>query len=501
MGLNYDLLIRQSLIFDGSGDSPFEADIAVSGQHIAFIGDAGAATAIREIDAAGLAVSPGFIDVHTHDDFAPFSHPDMGFKTRGGVTTCIVGNCGFGAAPLAAAKEVSGGILPLDNVSSYEGHRGYAAALESCALGANIGVLAGHGTFRMAAMGRKDQVPDDREMRLMKSHLQEALEAGVFGLSTGLIYEPGRNALTDEIADLASEMRGTKALYATHMRDEGPGLVDSVKETIEIGRTAGVPVQISHHKAAGRSNWGLVQQSLAEIEAAQARGENVHADQYPYTAGSTKLQAVLQNGALTPEGGIGDPGIASARPEDIVVASAPGHQEWEGQSIAELAALFGLSPRSTAEKIATDCPGTSVVLHLMSEDDVQTVMRHSSTMIGSDGIPTLDGKPHPRLYNSFARVLGHYARDLKLMSQASAIHRMTEMSAKKFGLVGRGRLAEGCFADLVLFDADNIIDRGTYKRPNQYPDGIHLVVVNGHIVVEHDRVVPAGSGTVLRRVD
>jgi N-acyl-D-amino-acid deacylase len=498
----YDLLLRNITIFDGNGEDPFVGDVGISGDKIAFIGDAGAAVAGREIDGGGLALAPGFIDVHTHDDFAPFSHPDMSFKTRGGVTTCIVGNCGFGAAPFAAARKVAGGLLPLGDVTAYEGHGGYAKAVAACSLGANIAVLAGHGTFRMSAMGRDDRVPDDKEMREMKNLLNEALDAGVFGLSTGLIYEPGRYAALDEVAELAAEMKGTRALYTTHMRDEGPGLVSSVKEAIEIGKRAGVPVQISHHKAAGRANWGLVSRSLAEIEAAQARGENVHADQYPYTAGSTKLVSVMQNGALSEvSDGSGDAGIASARPEDIVIASAPDHSQWEGKSIADLAQSMDLTPHAAAEKIIEKAPGTSVVLHMMSEKDVQTVLRHPSTMIGSDGIPTLDGKPHPRLYNSFARVLGHYSRDLKLLSLAVAVHRMTGMSADKFGLVGRGRIVVNHFADLVLFDANRIIDKGTYQDPNQYPDGIYMVIVNGRPVVEQDKVIREKAGSLLCRSD
>jgi len=500
MAKRYDLLIRDADVFDGTGAEPVRADVGVEGTHIALVGDAGAATAASEIVASGLALSPGFIDVHTHDDFAAFAHPDMAFKTRGGVTTCVVGNCGFGAAPFAAAAQVGGDLLSIDGLEPYDGHAGYAAALDQRGIGANIGMLAGHGTFRLAAMGRDDRAPDERELEVMKSHLREALDAGVLGMSSGLIYEPGRYAATDEIAELAAEMRGTGALYATHMRDESTGLLDSVNEAIEIGNRAGVPVQISHHKAAGRASWGLVKDSLKLIEAAQARGESVHADQYPYTAGSTMLRAVLQNGAFA-ESASGDVGIAAALPADVVVASAPGHPEWEGQSIEVLSATFGLPPRAAAEKVVAEVPGASVVLHMMSEDDVQAVLRHPSTMIGSDGIPTLDGKPHPRLYNSFARVLGHYSRDLKLMSIATAIHRMTGMSAQKFGLADRGEIRVGAAADLVLFDAGAVIDKGTFDNPNQYPDGIIHVIVNGKPVVQNGQVTPARPGTVLRRAN
>ena len=494
----YDTLIREALVYDGAGAAPATADVALDGERIALVGDAGSATAKIEIAAAGLALAPGFIDVHTHDDFAALLHPEMTFKTLGGVTTCIVGNCGFGAAPFPAASKILEELVPAAAIPAYEGHAGYAEAAETAGLGANIGVLAGHGTIRAAAMGADDRPPTDAEMAEMKGHLREALDAGVLGLSTGLIYEPGCHAATDEIVELAAEMRGTGALYATHMRDEGPGLLTAVGEAIEIGARAGVPVQISHHKAAGRDNWGLVNDSLRLIEDAQARGEDVHADQYPYTAGSTTLRAVLRNGAFT-DTPTGDPGIASVLPEDVVIASAPGKEAWEGQSIEALSVAFGLPPRATAERVVETVPGASVVLHMMSEADVQTVLCHHSTMIGSDGIPTLDGKPHPRLYNSFARVLGHYARDEGLMPIETAIHRMTGMSARKFGLTDRGAIRADAFADLVLFDPATVIDTGTYEDPNRYPEGIHRVFVNGRQVVQDGHPTDARPGRVLRR--
>lgn len=498
MSHHFSTLIREALVYDGSGAAPATADVALDGDRIALVGDAGGASSESEIDGRGLALAPGFIDVHTHDDFAALVQPAMTFKTLGGVTTCIVGNCGFGAAPFPAATQMLEELVPTDSIAPYDGHKGYATALEAAGLGANIGVLAGHGTIRLAAMGPDDRAPSDAEMAEMKSHLREALDAGVLGLSTGLIYEPGCHAATDEIAELAGEMRGSGALYASHIRDEGPGLLDSVSEAIEIGARAGVPVQISHHKVAGRDNWGLVGQSIKLIEAAQARGEDVHADQYPYTAGSTMLRAVLRNGAFSDDPA-GDPGIAAARPSDVVIASAKERPEWEGQSIEALAADFGLSPRAAAERVVEAVPGASVILHMMSEADVQTVLCHHSTMIGSDGIPTLDAKPHPRLYNTFARVLGHYARDEGLMPMETAIHRMTGMSADKFGLTDRGRIAEGAFADLVLFDPATVIDTGTFEDPNRYPEGIHGVFVNGRAVVKHGQPTDQRPGQVLRR--
>ncbi|MCP5202232.1 MAG: D-aminoacylase [Gammaproteobacteria bacterium] len=493
----YDVLIRGATVYDGSGGVPFEADVAIDGERIAAIGSLDGASAALEVDGSSHALAPGFIDVHTHDDFACLQHPDMAFKTRGGVTTCIVGNCGFGAAPHAAALEMIGALAPAAAVPDYAGHAGYLAALEAARPALNVGMLAGHGTLRLAAMGRAARAPEAAELRAMEDALDEALEAGALGLSSGLIYEPGRYAATEELIALARRMRGTGALYASHLRDEAAGLVDAVGEAIAIGEAAGVPVQISHHKAAGRDNWGRVAETLRLIESAQARGLAVHADQYPYTAGSTLLRAVLDNGAFRDD--VAPGGIGRVTPDDVVVAAAPGQAGWEGQSIAALAGLLGLAPRAAAEHVVAHAPGATAIIHMMSEDDVQAVLRHPSTMIGSDGIPTLDGRPHPRLYNTFARVLGHYVRDLGVLPLAEAVHRMTGFAAAKFGLVDRGTVRAGAFADLVLFDPATVIDRGTFEAPNRYPAGIVDVFVNGARVVAGGVPTAARPGRVLRR--
>jgi len=497
MNKSYDVLIRNAQVYDGEGGQPTNVDVAVESDRIARIGSLDGCTAKLEVEASGLVLSPGFIDVHTHDDFAALLHPDMGFKSRGGVTTCIVGNCGFGAAPFSEAINNLGTLVPSAGIVPYEGHAGYAAAVESSAPGVNIGVLAGHGTIRKAAVGSVDRDLTDRELSEMKEYLLEALDAGVFGISSGLSYDPGRYARTDELVELVSVMRGTGALYATHMRDEATGLAESVAEAIEIGARGGVGVQISHHKARGRESWGLVNESLKLIEAAQLRGEDVHADQYPYTAGSTSLKTVLENGAFAQGNGAG--AMRNVPPADVVIASAPGHSDWEGRSFAELSAEFNQAPITVAQIIVGQAPGTTVILHMMSEEDVQRVLRHPSTMIGSDGIPTLEGKPHPRLYNSFARVLGHYARDLGLFDLSTAIYRMCGFPARKFGLRDRGVVKEGAFADLVLFDAGTVIDMGTFENPNQYPVGIRQVFVNGRVAVLDGEVLPLRHGRVLRR--
>jgi N-acyl-D-amino-acid deacylase len=497
MPKTYDLIIRDVEMFDGMGSDPTHCDVGVEQDRISVIGTLENVTATTEISGAGKSLSPGFIDVHTHDDFAALAQPDMGFKSKGGVTTCIVGNCGYGAAPFAAAKTMLGKLTPEFDIEPYEGHAGYADAVEESRPGVNIGVLAGHGTFRLAAVGNDDRPPSDKEMTVMKSYMAEALDAGVLGLSSGLIYEPGKYARTDELIELCGTMEGSGALYATHIRNEGSGLLDAVGEAITIGAKARVPVQISHHKAMGRENWGLVDHSLELIVASQGRGESVHADQYPYTAGSTSLRAIIDNGAFTSSESSGGFGLLGA--QDVIVASCHRHPEYEGKSIAELSAEMSLSPRDTAIAVADSSPGTTAILHVMSEDDVQTVLRHHSTMIGSDGLPTLSGKPHPRLYNTFARVLGHYARDLGLMDMSTAIHRMCGFPAKKFGLTHRGVIEEGAFADLVLFDSKTLLDKGTIENPNHFPSGIDRVIVNGVTTVQNGQLVGSRAGRLLKR--
>ena len=498
MTQRHDVLIRNAQIFDGSGAAPFEADVAVEADRISTVGSVSGEAAL-EIDASGLALAPGFIDVHTHDDFAAILYPEMAFKLLGGVTTCVVGNCGMGAAPYPAASAMARAFHPNHALPAWEGYGGYLDLLDASPPSVNVAALVGHGTLRLSAMGSEKREPTGSEMQQMKDLLAEGLEAGAVGLSTGLIYEPGRHARTDEIAELAAEMAGRDRLYTTHMRNEGARLLESVEEAIEIGERAGVPVQISHHKASGRENWGRVAESLGLIERAQQRGLDVHADQYPYTAGSTVLAAIAQDRGLAPasENGVGG-GLGRTPPGDVVVASTRSHPEWEGRSVAEFASEWGIDGQAAAERILALEPMATCVIHSMSEDDVQLVMRHPSTMIGSDGIPSLEGRPHPRLYGSFARVLGRYSRELGIFPLEEAIYRMTGFAAQKFRLPDRGRVREGGFADLVVFDPETIIDEGSYEDPHRPPRGIAQVFVNGHHSVRDGAHTSERSGTTLR---
>ncbi len=491
----YDFIIRGARIYDGSGAPPSTGDVAVRGDRIVEVGELTGAAA-RKIDARGLGVAPGFIDVHSHDDFAIFVTPEMDFKTMQGVTTDVVGNCGLGAAPFGVSSRMFVSMGADAKIPTWDRYPGYFDAIDRNPPSLNVAVLAGHGTLRFAAMGNEQGKPTESEMAEMRACLVEALDAGAVGLSTGLIYEPGRYARTEEIVALAREMAGGRGLYASHMRDEGAGLLASIRETIHIGEAAGVPVQISHHKASGADNWGMVRESIKLIEQANARGMNVTADQYPYIAGSTILAAVVQNGALgeKPRGGMG-----RVPADKVLFASTPRHPQYEGMTLRELSDLWGMTELDAAQRILDEEGANAVVVtEMMNEEDVRTVMRHRSTMIGSDGIAA-GSRPHPRLYGTFPRVLGHYARDGGLMPLHEAIHRMTGFPATKFKLEGRGFLRAGSFADIVVFDPASIIDMATYQEPRRYPQGINHVFVNGVEVARDGHHTGARPGRALRR--
>ena len=492
----YDLVIHGATLYDGTGAPGLKADLGVRGDRIAAIAPAIAADGAARIDATGLALAPGFVDVHTHDDFAAVLVPELGFKVLGGVTTVVVGNCGMGAAPWHQACGYAAAFHPGQKLPAWDGYAGYLAYLDAEPPSCNVAALVGLGAVRAAVLGGEARAPDARELDAMRAIVREGVEAGCVGVSSGLIYEPGKYAQQDELAALAAEARANGGLYATHMRDEGLGLLDSVRESIEVGRRAGVPVQISHHKASGRNNWGRVRDSLRLIEEARARGVDVTADQYPYTAGSTSFAAVVQNGAFRSDspGGLGQLSAA-----EVLIASAPKHPEWEGRRLDELARSWDVPAEQASERIlAGEGEACFVVLFTMDEADIRTVLAHPTTMIGSDGVPA-GGKPHPRLYGCFARILGHYVREAPVLDLATAIHRMTGMPAAKFQLIDRGAVRSGAFADLVVFDPARIADIATYDDPRRFPTGIRAVYVNGTEVARDGRHTGARPGRACRR--
>lgn len=491
----HDLVIRGGTVLDGTGAPGVRGDVAVDGDRITAVGAVTGRGAV-EVDARGLAVCPGFIDVHSHDDFAVLLDPAMPFKVMQGVTTDVVGNCGSGVTPYAAAwarfGRMHGGATP---PAEWKGTAGYLARVDEVSPSLNVAVLVGHGTARFGAMGGvARRAPTAAELDRMRDLVREGADAGAVGLSTGLIYEPGKYAATEEVVALARALEG-RGLYATHMRNEAERLLEAVAEAIRIGEEAGVPVQISHHKVGGRENWGKVRESLALIEAARAHGLDVTADQYPYTAGSTSLAAVVDNGAF--RGGEG--GIGRLAAEDVLIASAPRHPEREGRRLSDFCGEWGLDAQGAAERLVREeGEGCFVVVFVMDEADVRTVMAHPTTMIGSDGVPA-GSKPHPRLYGCFPRVLGRYVREERVLDLPTAVHRMTGMPAARFGLAGRGVVRPGAFADLVVFDPARVADTATYEEPCAFPAGIHAVYVNGVAVARDGRHTGARPGRALRR--
>ncbi len=484
-----DLSIRNVSVLDGTGSEAFMADVYVTGGRISTV-DTGMAggSAAREIDGRGLTLAPGFIDTHAHDDGAFFRHPGMEFKLAQGVTTVVSGNCGFSAIPADPDQDsvaASGGILAglAGEFTDLDGY--FQAALERRPAINNM-MLVGHNTVRTLVMGMDQRAPTPAERGAMHDHVKLAMDQGACGFSTGLIYRPGRWSETDEVIELASTARDYDALYTTHMRNEGDHLLDAVDETLLIGREAGVHAHISHHKSAGRQNWGRIRESLAKVDAALAAGQRVTLDVYPYTAGSGRMIEYFNLDRISRD-------LA----EVIRIASCPAFREYEGRMVADIAAEAGEDVTETVHRILTAPRGdrTICIQFIIDEADVETNLAHADMMVGSDGIPDLRGKPHPRLFGTFPRVLGHYVRERGVLALPEAVRRMTSLSAETFGMTERGQIREGYWADLVLFDPATIIDGATYDAPQTEPEGIQLVIVNGAVAYERWDAEQAGVHT------
>ncbi|MCH7719139.1 MAG: D-aminoacylase, partial [Chloroflexi bacterium] len=449
----------------------------------------------RDIDATGLVVAPGFIDVHSHDDIALLNNPGLDFKAGQGVTTVVCGNCGAGAAPANDrlqqfyARGLEGILGPISDFS-WQSLGEFYQAVRAARPAVNAAFLVPHGVLRVTAMGWERRAPSGDELATMKEHLAEGMDNGAIGLSTGLMYRPGAYAETEELIALARVAARFGGLYVSHIRNEGAGLLDSVREAIRIGEEAELPVQISHHKASGRANWGLTEQSLSIIEEARARGLDVTIDAYPYSAASTALAALVTRGQL----------VRGLAPNDILIASVKRQHQYEGKRLDEVAAMMDLPVEEATQRLLREEENTVVaVMFIMEEGDVRRVLQHPTCMIGSDGIPSPTGKPHPRLYGTFPRVLGHYVREEGLFSLEEAVRRMTSLPADKFRLADRGRIAEGAWADLTIFDPERIADTATYDDPRRYPTGIAYVFVNGEPVVTGGAPVAGSAGQVLAR--
>lgn len=487
---SYDIIIRGGTVVDGTGAAGYIADVAISGDRIAAIGEPDSHAA-RVIDGSGLVVAPGFVDVHSHDDAACLS-TSLDFKLLQGVTTDIVGNCGAGVAPalgegrfgLPGVELILG---PLPEGATWTTFGGYMDAVQAAKPAINIGCFVPHGIVRAKHLGMDRRAPDTNELAAMQADVDEGMAAGALGMSTGLIYPPGAWAQTDEIVELARVVARHNGLYMSHIRNEAEGLLDAVEEAITIGREAVVPVQISHHKAASPDSWGKTAESIHMIEDANEAGHDVAFDAYPYAAGSTVLSAAR---AVRRD----------IDPDAIVVASVDQRREYEGKSIRQIGEMLNISdPREVIARVLSEEPAAVAVLHTMHEDDVRRVLAHPLCMIGSDGIPTPTGNPHPRLYSCFPRVIHRYSRSAGLFSLEEAIRKMTSLPARRFKLAGRGELREGAIADIVVFDAERIEDVATYEEPRQHPKGIEYVLVNGRVAADHGKQVETHAGRLVRR--
>lgn len=523
--MKYDVLIEKGRVIDGAGNPWFRADVGVIGDRIEAVGNLRGADAERRINARGFIVAPGFIDIHSHSDYTVLIDPRVESKVRQGVTTEVVGNCGSSAAPMnsevrAYREKYMRAQLGEEFEFNWETMEDYLRLVDAGGASFNVVALVGQGTVRQNVMGHEDRPPTEGELKAMRRLVAGAMEDGAWGMSTGLIYTPSCYADTDEIVELAKAVAEHDGVYFSHIRGEGETLLEAVEEAIEIGERAGVPVEIAHFKASGREHWGKTEESLRLVEEGRSRGVDVTFDQYPYIASSTGLAALLPHWAQ--EGGaerllerLGDPETRQMIAEgpvtvtrdwdSVMVALAKNHPKYEGKTIAEIARLESKGPMDAVfDLLLAEEAQVSIVSFGMCEDDVRRVMRSPNMMVGSDGRAVAPrgilgrGKPHPRYYGTFPRVLGHYVRE-GVLSLQEAVRKTTSMSAQRLGLRDRGLLREGFKADITLLDPAKVRDEATFTDPHRFASGIPYVVVNGAIVVDRSEHTGALPGKALRR--
>lgn len=527
-----DVVLKNGRVVDGSGTPWYKGEVGIKDDRIVAVSAAIEVEAAKTVDVKGQVIAPGFIDSHSHDDLYLLENPGGEVKLRQGVTTEVVGNCGLAPVPvnperLEALRAYVGPVLGETDLNwNWKTYAEFLSRYAAKGVAVNVAFLAAHGPVRIAVMGFAERAASTVERERMKDLIRQAMEAGALGMSTGLLYAPGCYADLDELVELARVVGEKGGVYVSHIRGEGASLMDSVREALEIGRRAGLPVHISHLKAAGRSNWGKISGVLELLQQSRAAGVDVTCDVYPYTAGSTMLSTLLPPWIL--EGGVGEmvrrlresstrlqvkeeltrPGegwdnIAHDTGwENIVISSVASEENkrLEGKSIAEVAAERG----TTAEDVVLDllCAENGqvlMVIFLMSDDEVRQVIQSDLSVLGSDGLPSKKGKPHPRFYGSFPRLFAKFVREERALSLERAVQKVTAFPATRFGLEGRGYLKPGMYADITVFDPEQIQDTATYLEPRRYPQGISHVFVNGQHVLENGELRPKLSGRVLRR--
>ena len=525
----FDLVVRGGLVLDGTGLPAFRADIGIVGQRIAAIGAISPEQGRRVLDVTGLHVVPGFIDIHTHSDGDILIYPTADSRVRQGITTELTGNCGGSSAPLGGKGEdedrQSYRRQGID--ATWSSVASYLDFVDKAGLSINHALLVGQGTLRTNAIGNVDRKLSTDELATVVRGVEDAMEQGAFGLSTGLEYTPGRYTPTDEIVAMARVVGRAGGLYASHIRNEEAWLLEAVDEAIAIGRESGARVQVSHLKASGRLNWSKQQGALDLIASARRDGVNVLADAYPYTAYSTTLTILL-----SPEAREGGTPELMARLKDstwrvrmqrevedvmarelgdyalIVIArvKSTANRPFIGKNMSDIAAAWGLKPVEAVLRLIEEEEGSvSIIGHGMRADNVERVLGHPLVMLGSDGSSmapvgrAAEARPHPRSYGAFARMLAYYVRERHTLSLAQAVRKMTSMPADQIGLRDRGRLARGKQADLVVFDPATVKDEATFEQPQQYATGMPYVIVNGTLVVENGRHTGAKPGRTLRR--
>jgi len=474
----YDVVIRNGQVADGTGRKLFAADVALKGDRIVAVEPPGALKGDNEIDAKGKVVAPGFIDVHTHDDTALIDNPTMAMKASQGVTTVVCGNCGVSAAPYTRPEIghwMSLMVKKRENIA--KDFATFAGKVEAAKPAINGAFLIGHGTLRLTTMGDDlNRVATANEIKQMRELLDESLAQGAIGMSSGLFYAVSSHASTDEVAEVAAPLGKHGGVYTAHMRDEGDHIIKAMDETFEIGRRVGAEIIVSHHKCSGRSNFGRMKETLPKFSEAMKK-QQIAFDVYPYVAGSTILRSDMLD-----------------RADKVLITWSDKVPGVSGRDLAEIASEMGCSMRAAADRLQP----AGAIYFMMDEKDVQAAMSHPGAMIGSDGIP-FDAHPHPRLWGTFPRVLGHYSRDLKLFPLEDAVRRMTSYSAQRFHLAGRGEVKPGYYADLCVFDPATVIDTATFEKPIAAARGIDTVFCNGAIAWRDGKPGGGRSGRVLRR--